>query len=224
MTAAERDAVALHAWFVLAAVVALAVPFAISPGWRMAVLVGAYVASVVTVAVRRRPEWRPALELVVPLSALLLVPSLVLSGELEALVFARDGFPDLGAVSWYVPGVWLLPLFVTVFTAESVEARQGRTLGYATAFGMSVTLFALLEVAMWAVPVWRAGHVVTLGRVALFALPAELLLGMATYAAHVHITGRHRWLRLPIAGLLMLLYLGAAVCAWFLLERLPGLV
>lgn len=224
MTAAERDAVALHAWFVLAAAALVVVPTGMAPGWRMALLVAAYLVTIVTVAVRRRPQWRPVLELVVPLSVLLMVPALVLSGELGVLVFPADGFPDLGEVSWYVAGIWVLPLFVVVSTAEAVEARQGRTLGYATAVGLSAVLFTALEVVLPEVPVWHAGGVARVGQVALAALSAELLLGAATYAAHVRLAGRGWWVRLPVAVLLMLLHLGAAVCAWYLLERLPGAV
>lgn len=224
MTASERDAVTLHGWFALAAAAVLAVPTALSPGWRMAVVVAAYVVAVVTVAVRRRPGWRPVLELVVPLSGLLLVPALVLSGELGALTAATDGFPDLGQVSWYMGGLWVLPLFLVVFTAEAVEVRQGRTLGYATAVGLSAVLFVALEAALPSVPVWQPGDVATIGRVALFVLPADVLLGVAAYAAHVNLVDRARWLRVPVAALLMLLYLGAAVSGWYLLERFPGVV
>jgi hypothetical protein len=80
-------------------------------------------------------------------------------------------------------------------------------------------VFVLAGVLLTRVPVWRPVDVTTVGGVAIFLAPAQVLLGVLAL-------GGSRWIRdggrlavVPVAALLTLAYTGAATISWLLLER-----
>lgn len=223
MNRAERDAIALHLWFAILATVVLLVPADVRVGWRIALLVAAYVVAVPALAVaRKHRDWLGMWAFALVLSLLQVVPDRFLAEVLGTLEFPADGVPDLGEVTGYMAGLWVIPLFLVLLVGRGVDTRQGRGPAYVAVLLTSAALFVGAEQFMPDLPAWRPVGVETIGNVAIYIVPAELLLGVATFYAFEQ--SRNRWMlvRLPIALVVMLLYLGAAVASWFTIERLLG--
>lgn len=220
MTRAERDVVGLHLWFAALAAAVLAVPGSVPVGWRVFALVAGYnVALPVLAVARRHREWLRIWGFVLAVSALRVWPDWYLSDQLGVLAFADDGFPDLGTVTGYMAGLWVIPLFLVVVVGRSVESRQGRALAYAAVLIAAAAVFLPAEEFMRLLPAWRAQGVATWGNVAVYVIGPQLLLGLGTYYAYVQLRGRHALAQVPAAVVVMLLYFGAAVFAWFAIER-----
>ena len=218
---AERDAVALHVWFAVLATVVLAVPADVRIGWRVALLVAAYIIAVPALAVaRKHREWIGMWAFALVLSLLQVVPDRFLAEVLGTLEFPADGVPDIGEITGYMAGLWVIPLFLVLLIGRGVDTRQGRGPAYVAVLLTSAVLFIGAEQLMPELPAWRPVGVETIGNVALYIVPAELLLGVATF--HAFEQSRNRWVlvRVPVAVVVMLLYLGTAVTSWFTIERI----
>ena len=103
---------------------------------------------------------------------------------------------------------------------EAARQRLGRGAGVAVAGAAALLIFGLSETFSWRIPVWYAQDVATWQHMALYVLPAELLLGMAAYTGFLLTHDRGSILRLAAAGSVMLLYLGALAFFYLLIETL----
>ena len=218
-----RDVVALHAAFAVVAVLVLAWPAVVLPsrgavvaappvGWRLLGLVVLY--NVALPLVGRWRGWAGWAELwafLVPLSAFQVVPDAFLAGVLGSLDFPDTGGPRLGPVPLALAGMWTIPLWLS--TWAGLRARSAWV-----AAAVAGALFVGAEATLWAVPVWRAVGVATVGPVAVYVVPAEVLLGGAAYGAFAWGRGRAGWVRVAAALSVSLVYLGAACAAYLAVE------
>ena len=209
-----RDVAAFHAAFAAVALAVLAGPGAVLPavGWRVLGLVVLYnVAFPLVGHLRGRAGWVRLWAFLVPLSAFQVVPDAFLAGVLGSLDFPDTGGPRLGPVPLALAGMWTVPLWLS--TWAGLRARSGWV-----AAAVAGALFVGAEATLWAVPIWRAVGVTALGPVALYVVPAEVLLGGAAYAAFRRVGGRPWPVRVAAAAAVSTLYLGAACAAYLLVE------
>ncbi|MCU0696236.1 MAG: hypothetical protein MUC96_06895 [Myxococcaceae bacterium] len=222
--ASVKDAALVHGGFLLLALVGVFLPIA-PLGWRLFGLVVVYGVALVAVSATRRPEWRPLVRFLVPLSVFQVVPDWFLSQELEVLVFPDTGGPRIGTVTGAMAGMWTIPLFISVFGAEVVCARRGvpdedwSTPALLTA-AIALALFTASEATLWALPLWFAKGVTQVARVAVYVLPAEALLGAATFVGFRATRERGLGAAIGAAAIVSMLYLGALATSYFFVERL----
>lgn len=120
---AVRDAVLLHLLFTALAVIGVLAP--VGPlGWRLIALVVLYAGLMLAAAMTRRPEFKSVLRFLMPLSVFQVVPDWFLSQQLQILVFPDTGGPRIGTVPACMAGLWTIPLFIALFTAEAGARRH----------------------------------------------------------------------------------------------------
>jgi hypothetical protein len=221
--ASLRDALWLHLGFAAVAAAGVAAP--VGPlGARLLGLVVGYGGALVALTATRRPEWRPLVRLLVPLSVFQVVPDWFLSQELEILVFPDTGGPRIGTLPAAMAGMWTIPLFLAVFGAEAwcarrqVPADDWRTPALVTA-ALALAIFGASEATLWALPLWYAKGVTQVGRVAVYVLAPEALLGAATFIAFRATREKGLGAAIGAAAVVSMLYLGALATSYFFLER-----
>jgi hypothetical protein len=194
-------------------------------GWRITFLVILYAVMMVGASVYWQPDWLRILKLVMPLSVFQVLPDWFLSQELEILVFPQTGGPRVGTVPAFMAGLWTIPLFLCVFVAEEVARRLSSTeetrwrVSVAVAAAVALVLFAASEASLWALPIWFAKGVSTVGPMAVYVVPPEVLLGAATFVAYRATRGRSWWMIVGSAGVVSTLYTGALALSYLLIER-----
>ncbi len=82
----------------------------------------------------------------------------------------------------------------------------------------SFVVFVGSEAVAWRIPIWHAQNVAMVGGVALYVVIPEILLGLATLRVFQATGARPLVVRLAGAVALMLFYLGALICCYFLIE------
>lgn len=219
MNRAERDLFALHAWFALLAVLVLWVPMDLATGVRIAALVVFYnLAFPVMGAARGHAEWWRMWSFALPLSVLMVVPDWFLSAHLGVLRFPPDGLADIGTVTAYMAGLWTIPFVLIIGLSRMVEQRQGRGPAYLAALVVGGVVIVGAESFAHRIPMWEPVGVETIGNVALYIVPAELLLSVIVYVAYTRVRDSNLLARIGIGVLVMIFYVGAATTSWFLLE------
>ena len=230
MTRADRDLIAFHAAFGLAAAAVLLAPDVVLPaqgaalslgavGWRVLALVVLYNAALPLWARARGHAaavrlWR----FLVPVSAFQVVPDAFLVDVLGVLAFPDTGGPRLGPVPLALLGMWTIPLFGIVWTAQRVEQGRGPRAAAWAAAAFALVAFGIAEATLWAVPIWEAQDVTVVGRVALYVLAPEALLGAAAYLAEGWTRGSGPLARVGAAAMVALLYLGALGASYYVME------
>ena len=216
----ERDLIRTHVAFTVVAVVALLVPGTLAQGWRIALLVVAYhLMSVGVTLARDHRRWLRAWWFAAVLSVFQVIPDAVLAAGLGTIVFPPDGFPDIGPVTGFMAGLWTIPIVLIVMAADGMARRRGEVAGWVTSVVAAGVVFASAEAVLPPLGIWEAVGVTTIGHVALYVVPAELLLGAAAWWGVRTTRERPAWLVVPVAAVVSLLYTGALAASWLLLER-----
>lgn len=200
----------------------VAVPFVVfgpgAVGWRMAAAVLLYLIALPLLArLRGRPRLTRLWWFGLMLSVWQVLPDWFLV-EFGTLTFPPDGFPDIGPVTGYMAGLWAVPTVIVVASGIAAEERAGRTRGAVAAGLVGLMVYAAAEATFHLLPAWRAVNVTTLGAVALYIVPAQVLLSVASYDAFLAIRDRPRWIVIPTTFLLMVVYLGAALLSFLVVE------
>lgn len=221
MQAQERDLVAVHVGFALAAMVALLVPGQLAQGWRLwLLLVGYDVITLLVVLARGHDRWLRAWWLAAVTSVFQIVPDAVLVVGLGTLRFPPDGAPDLGPVTASMALMWTVPLVVIVSAADAAARRRGAAAGWVTAVFTAAVVFLGAEALLPPLGIWEPVGVTTIGGwLAPYVLPPELLLGAAAWWGVQVTRDRHPLLAVPVGALISLLYTGALATSWLLLEH-----
>ena len=84
---------------------------------------------------------------------------------------------------------------------------------------LSLLIFGVAEQTLWMIGSWYAQNVVMLGNIALYIIIPEVLLGLTTYYYYNKIKEKSQWEKIPVAFIVMLLYIGSAGFFYFLFER-----
>lgn len=169
---------------------------------------------------REHPHWLEIWLFALPLSILQVIPDWFLVEVLGILVFPDDGLFKIGAVSGYMAGLWVVPLFIIVYAGTRMQERRSQGVGYLAAAAIALLVFGASEATLWRLGAWHAQDVTMIGHVAVYVLPPEVLLGVVALGAHrwsAHRRMRHKVLA---AGIVMLVYLGSLCTSYLLIERL----
>jgi hypothetical protein len=179
----ERQWLALLAPFAAVSVVVLLLP-APALGLRVLGLVVAFHVALAFVATRpgADPWLRRAWAVLAPLSVLMVLPDWFLSDVLGVLSFPDTGGPFIGTVPLAMAGMWTIALLPIVGIALAVGLRFGGGAGLATAAGAGLALFLAAERLAPALPLWEPVGVREVAGVALYVLPAEVVLCMCAYS------------------------------------------
>ncbi len=164
-------------------------------------------------------EWIYIWIFVFLISVFQIFPDWILSAELNVLVFPEDGLFKIGTVSGYMVGLWVIPLFIIILIAKQLQERFSKKIAYISVIVLSLAIFGISEQSMWMLQSWYAQNVLMIGRVALYIIIPEIILGLSAYYGYELIKEKHHLFKIPIAFLIMILYLGNAVFYYFLIER-----
>jgi uncharacterized membrane protein len=220
LTRSERDALVFHLAFALLAfvVLRLAEP---ALGLRISVLVVVYNLMLPAYAQwRGHDEWLDLWLFLLPVSLLQVLPDWLLASVFNVLVFPNTGSAHIGGVPVFMAGMWVIPLFMLVMTERALTPRFGRVAGVLGTLLASALIFLSAEALAWRIPIWSAQNVTQWQGVALYLVPALLLLGPVTAAAYAVCLRRALWERLAAAALIMLFYMACCVASYWLVEIL----
>ncbi|MFW9918868.1 MAG: DUF6989 domain-containing protein [Candidatus Thorarchaeota archaeon] len=169
--------------------------------------------------VRDHKEWLEVWTFVFPISVLMIFPDWFLASQLEVLSFPVDGFPMIGAVPIYMAGLWVIPLFLIVYTGLLVR-EKGVPMTTVSILIMSLLLFGGSEATLWMLGSWYAHDVLMIGNVAIYIIIPELILGLSTYIGYLMTRKMAILHRLVMAFIIMVMYIGNASFFYFIIERL----
>jgi len=214
-----RDAVVFHTAFALVALATLALPVP-DLGWRLLGLVVLYsVALPLAGQARGHHEWMRLWGFLALVSVFQVGPDAFLASVLGTLNFPETGGPRLGSTPLAMAGMWTIPLWISLFTSRQLDRGDLRRGLWIAALVCGVMLVGA-EATLWAVPIWHAVDVTTVGPVAVYVIVPEILLGATTYLAYMT-TREQSWaVKLAAAGLVSLVYLGALCASYGLVERM----
>lgn len=176
-----RVALGFHAAVAAVALGVLALPWP-DLGWRVTAIVVAYHAGVLVVGrTSIGTGWTTAWLVLAPVSVLMVLPDWFLSSVLGTLEFADTGAPFIGTVPVFMAGMWVMALFPLVLVAAAVEQRAGPGAGAAAVALAGLLLFYGAELIAPVVPLWEPVDVPMVGAVAVYVLPAEVLLSVGAW-------------------------------------------
>jgi len=216
----ERDAIIFQAAFSALCITLLLIP-GMGIGIKLFILVAAYnIALPLAAKLRGYSDWLNIWLFAVILSVFQVFPDWFLSHQLGVLVFPEDGFVKIGTVSGYMAGLWAIPIFVIIYTAERITERISPRFAYWAAGILALFIFGVSEETVWMLPSWYAQNVAMIGHTALYIIIPEIILGVSSLYAYRQIREKKGWLKIPAAFFVMLLYLGSAAFFYFVVERL----
>jgi hypothetical protein len=219
-----RDLIIVHTIFAIVCVFILILPFAIIMGIRNLVIVVFYNLLLPLFGhYRGHEEWIDIWLFVFPLSILQVIPDWFLSAQLGALVFPVDGSSMIGDVPVYMAGLWVIPLFVIVFTGVLLKENQPDWIVILGVSVSSLIIFGVAEENMWRLSWYAAADVAKFGHIALYIVIPELALGASAYIAYDMVKERNILWKLFWAYIVMIMYIGNASFFYFLIETVFGL-
>jgi len=153
------------------------------------------------------------------LSLCLLLPDFLLAQQSGVLAFPNLGGERVfGRLPAYLPGLWLAPLLVVLWLAEIVH-RHSAYAATAVALLASAAVFAVLEWSAHRLTLWAPRGVQTVLGVAVYALAAKTLLGLAAWLMFTQVQHRTMFAKAAGAAVVALFYTGAAIAANFAVQR-----
>lgn len=216
---AERTLILAHVLFTILCIVVMLLP--IPRGWQFASLVLVYNVTIPVLASRNeRQDWWLIWTFALPLSIFQVFPDWFLSAHLKTLVFPEDGFFKIGTVSAYMAGLWAIPIFLIIYTAEKVRQHINPLVAFPVAGLTGVLIFGISEATLWRIGSWHAQDVKMFWHMALYVLPAEFILSIAAYTFY-RMTSEHPYFNRVLAAFtVMLIYTGALCFFYFFIEAL----
>lgn len=212
-SAGARDALKFHALFFAAAAPLLFFTQPPLQGWLLLGLALAYNVLIPWLgAVRGHRDWVELWAFLLPLSMLQVFPDWVLAQILGVLVFPDLGLPRIGPVPVSFAFMWITLLWPVLYFSRG-SVLKAALLGLA--------LFWFAEWIARPLNFWYGRDVQMISGVAVYVLPAEMLLAAAAAALYGLTRQRSRLMRIGAAALVSLAYTGALVLAYLFVERLP---
>jgi hypothetical protein len=168
---------------------------------------------------RDHHELLGALAFVLPLSLCQVVPDLLLVRELGTLAFPDLGASRLGPVPAYMAGLWVAPLLLVLWASELAQ-RASVALGGLAALAVALAAFGAAEwAAAHVLTLWHPRNVATWQGIALYVLPAEALLGLATWVGYALVRHRTIFMKAFGAACVSLFYAGALFASHLIFQR-----
>ena len=215
----DRHVLGFHLVFAALASAALLAPVETPSGVRIFLLVVFYNMALPLAAHQLdHRRWIRIWLFLVPVSAFQVLPDAFLAARLEVLVFPNLGGPRLGPVPAAMAGMWTIPLFLVLYLGERCLAEKNLSTALGAVAVASAVLFVGAEATLWAVPIWYAQGVHTVGHVALYVIVPEILLGLAAFIACEELADRHPTLQVLAAFCVSTFYLGALGISHLLVE------
>jgi hypothetical protein len=219
LTLVEKHFIAFHAVFTLICTLVVLVPAA-AMGARVLGLVILYnVALPLHGVIMKDRQWTRIWLFSFVLSLFQVFPDWFLSAQLGILVFPDHGPWSIGSIAGYMAGLWTIPLFVIIFLAERVRDRSSAGMAYISAALAALVIFGMSEMVSWRLPLWYARDVIMWGHTALYIIVPEIILGLSCLYGYNSVKGRGLGAIVPVAFLVMQLYLGSAAFFYFLVEK-----
>jgi hypothetical protein len=219
LTEIERDALLIHIIFSIICAIVLSIS-CLPIGIKLFILVIIYNIIVPLVGIwRKYTDWLNIWIFSIILSILQIWPDWFLSAQLEVLVFPEDGLFKIGTVSGYMLLLWAIPFFIILFIGKSLNERYSMNTTYIMISIISLLIFGISEMTIWMIGSWYAQNVAMIGHAAIYILIPEILLGILTYYGYSQIKNKNQLVKLPVAFIVMLLYLGSATFFYFLFEK-----
>lgn len=213
----DRPLLVAHVIFSAICVATLLAP--LPRGWQFAFLVLLYNIGLPVLASRyQRSDWLSIWIFVLPLSIFQVFPDWWLSAQLKTLVFPEDGFFKIGTVSAYMALLWVIPLFLIIYTAERVRIHIHPTGAFLAAGVTGVVIFGISEATLWRIGSWHAQDVKMIAHMAVYVLPAEFILSISAYIFYRLSFQSTPVVRIIAAFAVMLIYTGALSFFYFFIE------
>ena len=223
MRSTERDALLFHLVFAGIGALLLWAPLSWSLGLRVLIFVGLYNVAIPLVAANRNHDrWTELWAFLLPLSLLQVIPDWFLVDVAGSLRFPPQGIPEIGPVPGHMALMWVVALFPVLFVGERLHKRTGWSSLWAVV-PLGLVVFGASEALVTRIPVWEAVGVATYESIALYVLPAEVLLCVVADMAWRKTSGKSLATRLGVSVLVMMSYLGA-LCTSYLFIEVAGLV
>ena len=218
----EKDAILIHFIFAITCVPVLLIPFAI--GIKLLILVIFYNFLIPLFGYWRNYEdWIKIWLFSLTLSIFQIWPDWFLASQLGTIVFPPDDgiFHIGGAVSAYMAGLWTIPFFNIIFIGQRIKERKSLNSAYLIVALTSFLIFTMSEGTLWILGSWYAQNVHLLfDHIAIYILVPEIILGLSTFYCYEMIREKTHWMKVPVAFIVMMLYVGTAASSYFLIERL----
>ena len=217
----ERDTIILHLVFVGVCLLVILILTNLPIGIKLLILVTIYNLLVVVFgALRNYQEWINIWLFSFILSVFQVFPDWILSAEFDILIFPEDGLFKIGTVSGYMLGLWAIPLFIILYVGQRLQERYSKKSSYLIVGVLALLIFGFAENTMWMLQSWYAQNVTMLGHLAVYIIIPEIILGLSAFYAYDTIKENHHWFKIPMAFIIMLLYIGSTVFFYFLIEKL----
>lgn len=168
---------------------------------------------------RKHNTWLELWLFLLPLSIFMVFPDWWLSSYLKTLVFPEDGLFKIGTVSAYMAGLWVIPLFILCYLGDWARIHLNKGLDVAIAGITGLIIFIISEATIWMLGSWYAVDVYMWGKIAVYVLPAELILSIITYRFYLQSKQQSIPLKIWNAFLVMLIYTGALNFFYFFIEK-----
>jgi hypothetical protein len=144
-------------------------------------------------------------------------PDWFLVQRLGTLTFPSDAYKIGGAVSWFMAGLWSMPCLWILCSCDRPIISN---LDYLQAALISIAIFGLAEQLCHPLQLWAFTDSVqhTWGNVALYVLPAELLLGPILLYLYNQAKHTQDYQQVIAAAAVSFVYTGALAISHLLLE------
>ncbi len=217
----EKDFIYSHLLFIAICVVILVIPFPILIGIKLFILVLNYNLLIFLVGIIRNYSiWLKLYFFVVFISFFQVFPDWYLSAQLNILVFPDDGFFKIGTVSAYMLGLWVIPLFIICFISLRIRERDSVNKAYIIATFLSLIIFSGAEMSMWVFSWYPQNVILLFDHLAVYIILPEVILGLSTFYLFYKYEVSKFYVKIILAFVVMLLYLGAANFFYFLIEKI----
>ncbi|TFF84876.1 MAG: hypothetical protein EU518_02085 [Promethearchaeota archaeon] len=217
----EKEVLIFHIIFGFLSVIILIIPL-IEIGWKLFILVIIYnLGSLLFSSIRDYKDWRDIWFFSFLISIFQVFPDWVLSAELNILIFPEDGLFKIGTVSGYMIGLWTIPLFVIIYSGIQMKERTTYIKSSLFVALISFLIFTISEASIWMIGSWYPQNVFALfNHLAVYVIFPEIILGLSSYLGFIYIVDKNQLYKLPIAFIIMLIYLGGCVFFYFLVEKI----
>lgn len=217
----EKDFIYSHLLFIAVCVVILVIPFPILIGIKLFILVLAYNLLIFLIGIIRNYSiWLKLHFFVLFISFFQIFPDWYLSAQLNILVFPDDGFFKIGTVSSYMLGLWVIPLFIICFISLRIKERDSVNKAYIIATFISLIIFGGAEMSMWVFSWYPQNVILLFDHLAVYIILPEVILGLSTVYLFYKYEVSKFYVKIILAFVVMLLYLGAANFFYFLIEKI----